>query len=386
MEHYMKQSYLAPLALSLLALSCSVKDSSSPEQSGLTQTQYDQTVADLPPVPVSITTIDPILNGDTIKVALGTSEVGLSLAKTSDNQTVLTMNGADGVVTYFQKESETVALKRTEDLGTFLQGVWVAIAQVKGGVYFKLVVDPQNRLTLVIENTDSGVQVDIQVQGTPNQEELDKAEKIFLAWQAGDTLSSSSAELPASSSSVELLASSSSSAWELPVSSSFITEWPLSSSVWIIDPPISSSTLVEYPPSSSAPLLPSSSSVALPSSSSGEFCLFDEYQGYFIEMLSADGFSKTSCYAGFMNIQKNDGVHYYSISISPYYSALTKYSVTTTSGEINQYASTTTVRRTNADGQQLDFGACTRTIQVDGGTLWQYTETDQTFLSCMNGI
>lgn len=399
---------IATVALAFLAFSCTVKESSNAgEGTQVENTNLDQVLISQPPIAVAPTSIDPILEGDTVTVALGTSIVNLNLVANSNNQTLIAITGTDGVVTYFQKESEVVALRK--DLQTFLQGVWVAIAQVKGGVHFKLVVDPQNRLTLSIANTDQGIQIDIQVQGTPSQEQVNAAEQQFIAWMQGEAPTSSIVQPILSSSSESLPALSSSDL--IPTLSSSSNIVPVSSSGYIILPPLSSvvlnysssysissmkvnsssstySSSTVYPSSSSiqngsSMWIQSSSSASNISSSSGAAinpCLLEpvtskgtNYASYLVEMgqFSFANISMVECNSAVATKTAPDTqTRYYKIGFSS----------TSTS---NPVAGTLTVSRTNANGQLMDYAPCTRVIQIDGGTIWENTTHTQTFRTCV---
>lgn len=398
-------------AIAFLAFSCTVKESNNAgEEAQVENTQIDQVLISQPPIAVAPTAMDPILNGETVTVALGSSVVNLKLVANSNNQALLAVTGIDGVITYFQKEAEVVALRK--DLQTFLQGVWVAIAQVKGGVHFKLVVDPQNRLTLSIANTEQGIQIDIQVQGTPSQEQVNAAEQQFIAWMQGETpsssivqpiLSSSSESIPALSSS-DLIATVSSSSNIAPVSSSgFIILPPLSSVVLNYSSSYSvSSMLVNssssayssstvYPPSSIIPngssmWIQSSSSASNISSSSGRAinsCLLepvtskgDNYAGYLVEMgqFSFANITMVECNsATAIKTAPDTQTRYYKFAFS-------------SSSTYNPVAGTLSVFRTNATGQLMDFAPCSRVIQIDGGKIWENTTQTQTFSACVRAL
>lgn len=354
------------LGLSLALFSCGTHEVTEPESliTPATTTEIS-TIADAAPVVISDASIEQIIVGNSTQVSFNNSTAEISIVYDETTPTIA-MESDDGIITYFQKTtSEQATLSKMANLDLFLQGVWVAIAQMKNGIYFKLAVDTENRLELIVEQKESGVQIDIQIQGTPTAEQVKEAEKVFTQWVNGlssssiilSSSSSSSEDMPISSSSVGYPSSSSSS---LLSSSSFIEIQSSSSSL-----PISSSSSSLAISSSS---IASSSSVVVSSSSSlGSVCLFDEYQNFLIEMKSWYGndvvYTKETCTKGTVLFTSSNKTKYIDITIlgdSPFYNKIA-------------------IR----GAPYLDTKTCSFTQSSTATSVWNY---DNTFLNCLDTI
>lgn len=355
---------LAPLAFALV-LSCSDESTdpaaSQPVSVNENIVNTDATLAE--------TDASALAQGTAISVAFQSETATLQLGTDADSDPIIALTEADGSITYFRK-STTIQSKATLD--EFLQGVWEAFARYEGGVHFELDVDADNNLTLVIAETEAGIQVDVRIQGTPSEQEVAEAVTIFQAWQAN--VSSSSAV--ASSSSVGTTASSSSSASNpmssAATSSSSMETTSSSSSVTTLS---SSSTTALSSSSSVTPL--SSSSTTTSSSSAGgsthTWCDYDMYLNYFTTSSSGPSwptyaytYTKMSCTEGFVVSTKN-----------------TYAKITYSDSPESSWASIVTVAAVNSDGGLLaDKAACTAT--AGDGVI--FDDNARTFTKCVAGL
>lgn len=385
----MNKYFLSCAVCAAFLFGCS--DSKSPTAADPVKVKVDQAIVDQPAVPVTATTVEALANGDTVDVAFGASTAQVSVLKNSSNEPIVAVTSSDGTITYFEKSADqTAALSKVaiaggESLQEMLKGVWVAIAQLKGGVYFKLVVDPNNQLTLLIEKKETGVQIDIQIQGTPSQEQVEAAAVQFFTWIANPTESSSalitsSATLGSSSAVTEIpmsstpqLGSSSVPSIVYPISSSsYGSEIPLSSSIGNVDGPLSSSSGVILPVSSS------SSVVA--SSSSSDPCFFDEWKTALTTQKAwneANGFSysKTSCMEGIVTRH------------TPSYAT---YQIKTNWIEHLGYYTSTSIQKIVIDGGALSGTKCTRALSWEDTSVWPMTDATAsettTFSQCLDSM
>lgn len=230
--------FLAPLALSLL-LSCA---SDNETQLGRQDVVVDDAYLD-EPATLSGNATETLAEGQPITVQFQDKQASLQIGQDASGDPLIALTDDEGTITYFRKSSATL---QKANLDEFLQGVWEAFARLKGGVQFALDVDTDNKLTLVIANQEEGIQVDVRVQGTPSEQEVEKAIAVFKDWQdqtsSSSQLSSSTSILSSSSA---IKPSSSSSSVAKPVSSSSVN---------------TSSSSAHASSSSSAPISSSSSS------------------------------------------------------------------------------------------------------------------------------
>jgi|GEM_PF-3423182 len=254
--------------VSAMLLSCSVTDTNGVSNANSSPAQVSTALVATPAVASAAQTSD-IQAGKPVAVTFSNSTATLQVQKDSAANPVVTVVADDGVTTYFRKPATAkVSLRKTGALDEFLQGVWVAFAQMKSGVWFELIVDSNNQITMTIAPKDLGIQIDIKVQGTPSNEDVAKVAKQFTAWQqASSSLLGSSTV--ASSSSIAASSKTNSSSSTVASSSSIKVSSSSSSNIIAVS---SSSFIIEYPTSSS--------SIA---SSSNSSCLTDTYRQYFLD-------------------------------------------------------------------------------------------------------
>jgi len=341
--------FLAPLALSLL-LSCT---SDNEGQLGRQEVVVDDAYLD-EPATLSGNETQTLADGQPITMNFQEKQASLQIGQDASGEPLIALTDDEGTITYFRKSSASL---QKANLDEFLQGVWEAFARLKGGVQFALDVDTNNKLTLVIVNQEQGIQVDVRVQGTPSEQEVEKAIAIFKDWQ--DPISSSSSQLSSSAS--------------LPSSSSVVK--PSSNSV-----APSSSSVVQ--PSSSS-VKPSSSSATQQSSSSSssevhsDYCAFPDVKdfltttGTFYPGWSESGFTYTQ-------ISCTDGI------VKHKTGTMKSVRVKITSGATMQ--ATVKVYPANSDGGALlDSSPCTSPMG-DGAVLPGTTAAYTTFKTCLNNF
>lgn len=349
---------LAPLAL-VLVLSCS-NESTDPAASQ--KVSINEAIVNTDAT-LAATDANALAQGTAVSVAFQSETATLQLGTDADSDPIIALTEADGSITYFRK-STTIQSKATLD--EFLQGVWEAFARYEGGVHFELDVDADNNLTLVIAETEAGIQVDVRIQGTPSEQEVAEAVTIFQAWQAN----ASSSSAVASSSSTGTTTSSSSSA---TTSSSSMENASSSSSIETAN---SSSSETTTSSSSSVTPLSSSSTTTSSSSAGGSthtWCDYDMYLNYFTTSSSGPSwptyaytYTKTSCTEGFVVSPKN-----------------TYAKITYSDSPTSSWASIVTVSAVNSDGGLLaDKAACTAT--AGDGVI--FDDNARTFTKCVAGL
>jgi hypothetical protein len=225
----------------LLLLSCSDSKTTRPEPETLDISDHPQATLQL-----EVAEIDQLVQGEALVLQNQGVENTLQLLQVLDDASPVIALSEGTTTTYF-RPLETETLARRANLDLFLQGVWQAFAQLRGGVYFELVIDPENNVQMTLQSTEAGIQVDVRVQGTPTAAQVETLKVEFKNWQNSQ-----------SSSSVEII----------PVSSEAVI--PTSSSIWLessSSQPVVYSSSSELGTSSSQPVDYSSSSELLSSSS-----------------------------------------------------------------------------------------------------------------------
>lgn len=366
---HLPKSYSIVLALTAgFLMSCDSQSDDSASNSSTVQVEEAYLESD---PELAAAKLEPLVNGDAVEVQFGDLSATLQLKSDTDGSPILAMTQSNGTTSYYRKSD--VALAKTS-LDDFLQGVWVAFARLENGVLFSLGVDTDNRLILLIEEQEQGIQIDIRIQGTPSAEAIDQAALQFQAWQ-NKTLSSSSAIVVSSSSSIAMVSSSSSS---IAYSSSFLADRSSSSSS--VDKPTSSS---------SSALSPSSSSVAVSSSSSAQ-------------TISSSSSATWNGWCAFSNLSTT----YFQVSSTTtpgWVLGLYQYSVANTQsscangtisyvGDIQKYLNvqfsssvanaTMSVTRVNSDGQSIKDAVCSVTLN-DG--LVPY-DSRTTYKTCLTNL
>jgi hypothetical protein len=225
----------------LLILSCSDSKTTRPEPETLDISDHPQATLQLEEAEM-----DQLVQGEALVLQNQGVENTLQLLQVLDDASPVIALTEGTTTTYF-RPLETTTLARRANLDLFLQGVWQAFAQLRGGVYFELVIDPENNVQMTLQTTEAGIQVDVRVQGTPTAAQVETLKVEFKNWQSSQ-----------SSSSVEII----------PVSSEAVI--PPSSSIWFessSSQPVVYSSSSEFGSSSSQPVVYSSSSVLVSSSS-----------------------------------------------------------------------------------------------------------------------
>lgn len=84
-------------------------------------------------------------------------------------------------------------------------------------------------------------------------------------------------------------------------------------------------------------------------------------------------FSKKDCNNATTSKSVNGQIHYYRMTNTP-------------ESEIDPYAGTMTVYRTNENGTLMDYAPCTRTIPVDAGGMYGNSDSEVIFRNCMKAL